>query len=316
MGRENCTPDSEGRIEPLKPPRVNAHPTGVTGPEGETAAGTCLGGLLPNHPGSQLQLRDLVLSGPAACPMGMPLDFSSKAVVLCTSTTWQQSKETMAPCGDLESIPELEVSDDFTRGSATRGEDYLRTLHANKHAHLGGYAACVRHDCLCPASWNGRPGEHCCLTCRDGKPCDHPYHETTYEHHDVMAQPFHHTEGPHDPYRVALCTTAIRDDTIGYLSVNAAQASKGNADEQYFNVDTGATTYIVRDRRCITRPDLHRKQKIAVRTGSGTRFAESVGPATCYVLGEQDEVIEITRTMVGKRFFSTPLQLVNSVNPG
>ena len=91
-----------------------------------------------------------------------------------------------------------------------------------------------------------------------------------------------------------------RDDTTGYLPMDLAPFPEAYVDDQFFNVDTGATTYIIRDKSCITRPDLHRKQRIAVRTGSGTQASRRVcvGPATFYVLNEEDRAVEITRTVV------------------
>ena len=43
-----------------------------------------------------------------------------------------------------------------------------------------GYSPCVHPQCPCPASWNGRPGEHCCLTCRDGTPCVTACHQQPF----------------------------------------------------------------------------------------------------------------------------------------
>jgi hypothetical protein len=40
----------------------------------------------------------------------------------------------------------------------------------------GCIAPCARPDCPCPASYNGRWGEYCCITCRDGQACERPYH--------------------------------------------------------------------------------------------------------------------------------------------
>ena len=88
------------------------------------------------------------------------------------------------------------------------------------------------------------------------------------------------------------------DDTSDYLPMSFASPHGAGINDQHFNVDTGATTCIVRDRRCITRPDLHCKQKIAIQTGGGTTLAESVGPATFYVLDERGRLIEITRKVV------------------
>ena len=36
---------------------------------------------------------------------------------------------------------------------------------------------CVSAGCPCTATYNGEQGEHCCLTCRRGKPCDANYHQ-------------------------------------------------------------------------------------------------------------------------------------------
>ena len=36
---------------------------------------------------------------------------------------------------------------------------------------------CVSAGCPCTATYNGEPGEHCCLTCRRGKPCEANYHQ-------------------------------------------------------------------------------------------------------------------------------------------
>jgi hypothetical protein len=80
--------------------------------------------------------------------------------------------------------------------------------------------------------------------------------------------------------------------------MDLAPFSETSQELRHFNVDTGATTYIVRDRKCITMPGSHRKQRIAVRTGSGTSFAESVGPATFLVLDDRDKAVEITRYAV------------------
>ena len=33
------------------------------------------------------------------------------------------------------------------------------------------WAPCKREDCACTASYNGKPGEYCCNTCRNGTPC-------------------------------------------------------------------------------------------------------------------------------------------------
>jgi len=38
-------------------------------------------------------------------------------------------------------------------------------------------ARCVRPDCPCPASFDGRPGEHCCLRCRHVGPCASAFHQ-------------------------------------------------------------------------------------------------------------------------------------------
>ena len=35
---------------------------------------------------------------------------------------------------------------------------------------------CTRVDCPCPASWDGNRNHYCCLTCRNGTPCDAAYH--------------------------------------------------------------------------------------------------------------------------------------------
>ncbi len=40
----------------------------------------------------------------------------------------------------------------------------------------GRYARCVREGCPCTSSFDGQPGEYCCLSCRNGKPCEGNYH--------------------------------------------------------------------------------------------------------------------------------------------
>ena len=42
------------------------------------------------------------------------------------------------------------------------------------------FAPCARADCPCEASWNGRSGQFCCLTCRDGTPCARNYHRKPF----------------------------------------------------------------------------------------------------------------------------------------
>ena len=39
-----------------------------------------------------------------------------------------------------------------------------------------GFARCARAECRCSASFDGQPGNFCCITCRDGVPCDGDYH--------------------------------------------------------------------------------------------------------------------------------------------
>ena len=39
-----------------------------------------------------------------------------------------------------------------------------------------GFARCARDECRCSASFDGEPGNFCCITCRDGVPCDGDYH--------------------------------------------------------------------------------------------------------------------------------------------
>ena len=203
-----------------------------------------------------------------------------------------------ARCGNLESIPELEASDDFTRGPASNSGSC--PPRATRQRACTSQQLCrmraARLPVPCKLEWATRGVLLSYVPRRDAvRPPVPPGTLRAPRRPGTTVPQYHGTTRP-IPSRIVHHND--RDDTIGYLSVNGAQASRGNADEQYFNVDTGATTYIVRDRSCITRPDLHRKQKITVKTGSGTSFAESVGPATFYVLGEQDEVIEITRTMV------------------
>ena len=93
------------------------------------------------------------------------------------------------------------------------------------------------------------------------------------------------------------CALVIGNDAAGRLPVNLAPR-EAHINDQHFNVDTGATACIIQDKRCITRPDLHCKQKIAIKTGGGTTYAESVGPATFYVLDEGGKLIELTRIVV------------------
>ena len=35
---------------------------------------------------------------------------------------------------------------------------------------------CVRQVCPCEANYNGREEEYCCITCRDGTPCEENHH--------------------------------------------------------------------------------------------------------------------------------------------
>jgi hypothetical protein len=46
--------------------------------------------------------------------------------------------------------------------------------------HPPPFAPCARVNCPCPASWNGRAGNFCCLTCRNGQACTGPFHETPF----------------------------------------------------------------------------------------------------------------------------------------
>ena len=46
--------------------------------------------------------------------------------------------------------------------------------------HPPPFAPCARVNCPCPASWNGRAGTFCCLTCRNGQACTGPFHETPF----------------------------------------------------------------------------------------------------------------------------------------
>ena len=38
------------------------------------------------------------------------------------------------------------------------------------------HPSCVRPGCLCPSTWNGKAGQHCCRTCQRGKRCAEAYH--------------------------------------------------------------------------------------------------------------------------------------------
>ena len=38
------------------------------------------------------------------------------------------------------------------------------------------FARCARTCCQCVASFDGKPDSYCCITCRDGTPCDKNYH--------------------------------------------------------------------------------------------------------------------------------------------
>ena len=42
----------------------------------------------------------------------------------------------------------------------------------------GTFARCAHPDCRCTASFDGNPGEHCCLTCKNGRPCQGNWHPT------------------------------------------------------------------------------------------------------------------------------------------
>ena len=42
----------------------------------------------------------------------------------------------------------------------------------------GAFAPCVRTDCQCTASFDGRENEHCCLTCKEGQACLGNWHPT------------------------------------------------------------------------------------------------------------------------------------------
>ena len=46
----------------------------------------------------------------------------------------------------------------------------------------------------------------------------------------------------------ALYTNIPGDDTIGHLTVNLTSPPGAANDAHYFNIDTGATTYILRDK--------------------------------------------------------------------
>ena len=50
-----------------------------------------------------------------------------------------------------------------------------------KPACVNGVWACTRKDCPCTASYNGRHGEYCCQTCKDGKKCEANYHSKPQE---------------------------------------------------------------------------------------------------------------------------------------
>ena len=45
-----------------------------------------------------------------------------------------------------------------------------------KPACMDGVWACTRKDCPCTASYNGKHGEYCCQTCKDGQKCESNYH--------------------------------------------------------------------------------------------------------------------------------------------
>ena len=42
----------------------------------------------------------------------------------------------------------------------------------------GTFARCAHPECRCTASFDGNPGEHCCLTCKNGIPCQGNWHPT------------------------------------------------------------------------------------------------------------------------------------------
>lgn len=44
----------------------------------------------------------------------------------------------------------------------------------------GRVAPCTETTCPCTASWNGRPGEHCCWDCWEGYPCEENRHQVPF----------------------------------------------------------------------------------------------------------------------------------------
>ena len=60
---------------------------------------------------------------------------------------------------------------DFCFFEAENDEDHFCDCDCS-----GCIAPCAREDCPCPASYNGRWGEYCCITCRDGQACVRAFH--------------------------------------------------------------------------------------------------------------------------------------------
>ena len=95
--------------------------------------------------------------------------------------------------------------------------------------HQPGFYPCVHPVCPCPASWNGRLGQHCCVTCRGGIPCADAYHQQPFE----MAAPANLRNVAGGPVRALRNVAAgpVRN-LVGTSRAHALRAPREALDEE------------------------------------------------------------------------------------
>lgn len=60
---------------------------------------------------------------------------------------------------------------------------------------------CARFECSCTKTWNDKPGEYCCITCRNGTPCAFPRHISSAVFVHVPCFPTQFVPSPFVPSR-------------------------------------------------------------------------------------------------------------------
>ena len=96
-------------------------------------------------------------------------------------------------------------------------------------------------------------------------------------------------------------SVSLTDTTMGLITAHAPPSNN------FLYVDTGASTHIICDERCLINLEQHVQTMLGIKTGNGISYAKSRGPAAFLVVDDKGREYELIREVVFVPSFSVNL---------